>query len=259
MDESKISTSLLRFSRPELISLEQAAWVHELAKHILQEVGIAVLHAGALERLQAAGFRTQGDRVYFEPMVVDEYVDEMRRLITSWPASAAAPDDDRLTLSVSTYSLHVHDIDQDRVVPYTTERLIEMTKLVDTLANDGVYGAPPGIPTEVLPALQPIAQYRIAALYARQGATPVDPTSAKTVKHLLDMAEVMGRPVNSLPVYMPSPLRLGGESLDVVLACVDRLSHISVASMPATGATAPLHPFGALALAVAYATGQVGQ
>jgi trimethylamine:corrinoid methyltransferase-like protein len=251
MDESKISTPPLRFSRPELISLDQAARVHELAKHILQEVGIAVLHAGALERLQTAGFRTQSDRVYFEPMVVDEYVEEMRRLITSWPASAAAPDDDRLTLSVSTYSLHVHDIDQDRVVPYTTERLIEMTKLVDTLANDGVYGAPPGIPTEVPPALQPIAQYRIAALYARQGATPVDPTSVETVKHLLDMAEVMGRPVNSLPVYMPSPLRLGGESLDVVLACVDRLSHISVGSMPATGATAPLHPFGALALAAA--------
>jgi trimethylamine:corrinoid methyltransferase-like protein len=32
---------------------------------------------------------------------------------------------------------------------------------------------------------------------------------------------------------------------------VDRLSHISVSSMPSTGATAPIHPFGALALAAA--------
>ena len=99
------------------------------------------------------------------------------------------------------------------------------------------------------------AQYRIAATYARQGATPVDPTSAETVPYLLDMAEVMGHPMRSLPVYMPTPLRLGGESLDVVLACADRLSHISVSSMPSTGASAPIHPFGALALAAAEVIG----
>jgi len=241
----------LRFTREELISSDQAARVHELAKRTLQEIGVEVRHAGVLERLRADGFRVRGDRVFFEPAVVDEYVGEMRRQISSWSAPAPAPDDGQLALSVSSYSLHVHDVETGRVVPYTTARLIEMCKLIDTLADDGVRGAPPGIPVDEHPDLQPVAQYRIAALYARQGATPVDPTSARTVNYLLDMAEVMGRPIHHLPVYLPSPLRLGGESLDVVLACVDRLSHISVSSMPATGATAPIHPFGALALAAA--------
>jgi trimethylamine:corrinoid methyltransferase-like protein len=130
-----------------------------------------------------------------------------------------------------------------------------MTKLVDSLADEGVYGAPPGIPVDLPPDLQPLAQYRIAATYARQGATPVDPTSAKTVHPLLDMAEVMGHPIHRLPVYIPTPLRLGGESLDVVLACLDRLEHISVSSMPSAGTSAPLHPFGALALAAAEVIG----
>ena len=103
--------------------------------------------------------------------------------------------------------------------------------------------------------MHPIAQYRIAALYARQGATPVDPTSALTVNHLLDMAEVMGDPIRGLPVYVPVPLRFGGESIDVVLACIDRLSHVSVSSMPSTGANAPLQPLGALALAAAEVIG----
>ncbi|MDW8100043.1 MAG: trimethylamine methyltransferase family protein [Anaerolineae bacterium] len=241
----------LRFQRPELISLEQAARVHELAKRILREIGLEVRHERTLERLQAEGFRIRSDRVHFEPAIVEEHVEEMRRLIASRAQPNLASDDGRLALSVSTYSLYVHDIEADRVVPYTTDRLIEMCKLIDTLADDGVYGAPPGIPTDVHPDLHPIAQYRIAALYARQGATPVDPTSARTVNYLLDMAEVMGRPIRSLPVYMPSPLRLGGESLEVVLACLDRLSHIWVSSMPSTGATAPVHPFGALALAAA--------
>jgi len=251
VDRNVHNMAPLRFTREDLISLDQAVRVHELAKRILQEIGLEVRHAGALERLQTEGFRVSDDRVFFEPVVVDEYVDEMRRWISSWSASSPAPDDGRLTLNVSSYSLHVHDVRTGRVVPYTTDRLIEMCKLIDTLADDGVRGAPPGIPTDEHPDLQPIAQYRIAALYARQGATPVDPTSAKTVNYLLDMAKVMGRPIRSLPVYMPTPLRMGGESLAVVLACVDRLSHIRVSSMPSTGATAPIHPFGALALAAA--------
>lgn len=251
MDRNTQNTAPLRFSREELMSLDQAARVHELAKCILQRIGLEVWHTETLERLQAEGFHVNDARVLFEPAVVEEYVDEMRRWIVSQPAPPPTSDDGRLTLSVSSYSLYVHDIEGDRVVPYTTNRLIEMCKLVDTLADDGVRGAPPGIPTDVHPDLQPVAQYRIAALYAGQGATPVDPTSSETVNYLLDMAEVMGQPVHSLPVYVPSPLRLGGESLDVVLACVDRLSHIWVSSMPSTGATAPLHPFGALALATA--------
>ena len=190
----------LRFTRGELISPDQAGRVHALARRILHEIGMEVRHAGALERLQAEGLCTQGNRVFFEPALVDRYVDDMRRWIASRPASPAAPDDGRLTLSVSSYSLHVHDIETDRVVPYTTDRLVEMCKLMDTLADDGVYGTPPGIPIEEPPDLQPIAQYRIAALYARQGASPVDPTSARTVNYVLDMAEVMGRPIHSLPV-----------------------------------------------------------
>jgi trimethylamine:corrinoid methyltransferase-like protein len=44
---------------------------------------------------------------------------------------------------------------------------------------------------------------------------------------------------------------MGGESLEVVLACLDRLDQLWVGSMPSTGATAPIHPFGALALSAA--------
>ena len=255
--------SPLRFRREAMVSPDEAARIHELAKRILAEIGMEVRDAAALERLRGAGFRTRGDRVCFEPRVVDAHVDEQRRRIAAHvsaprrrAASALNHDDDgRLTLSISSYSMYVHDLDSDRVVPYTTERLIEMCKLVDTFADDGVFGAPPGIPMDEPPDLHPIAQYRIAALYARQGASPVDPTSAKTVHYLLDMAEVMGRPIRSLPVYIPTPLRFGGESLEVVLACAHRLERISISSMPATGGTAPLQPFGALALAAAEVIG----
>jgi len=241
--------------RDPLILPDQSARIHALAKRILHEVGIEIKHAGVLARLQQEGLRSSGERVFFDPVLVDEYVEEMRQVVAPWTHHSPAPNDGPLGLSVSSYSLYVHDLETGRVIPYSTERLIEMTKLIDTLADERVSGTPPGIPTEVHPDLQPVAQYRIAALYARQGATPVDPTSAKTVNYLLDMAEVMGRPIDGLPVYVPTPLRLGGESLDVVLACLDRLEYISVTSMPSLGVSAPLQPFGALALAAAEVIG----
>ena len=250
-----LDTVPLRTRRDDLITADESARIHALARRLLAEIGMEVCHAGMAERLRSAGFRFLGNRVLFEPAVVDEYVEDMRRWLSARRAPAPAPDNGRLTLHVSSYSLNVHDISTGRVVPYDTERLVEMCKFVDSLADDRVFGAPPGIPLDVHPDLQPIAQYRIAALYSRQGATPVDPTSAATVGYLLDMAEVMERPIHSLPVYIPTPLRLGGESLDVVLACLDRIEHISVSSMPSTGANAPLQPFGALALAAAEVLG----
>jgi trimethylamine:corrinoid methyltransferase-like protein len=72
---------------------------------------------------------------------------------------------------------------------------------------------------------------------------------------MLDMAAAMGNPMRHLPVYIPTPLRLGGESLAVVMACLDRLDHISVSSMPATGLSAPVQPFAALALGAAEVIG----
>jgi trimethylamine--corrinoid protein Co-methyltransferase len=243
----------IHLSRLPLMDMLQAERIHMQAKRVLQHTGIEVRQPELQTRLKAAGLRLAGDRVFFEPAVVDEYVDEMRRRIESGQRGPKAPDDGRLLLRVSSYPLNIHDLDTDSVVPATTQNLIEMTKLIDSLAEDGVEGAPPGIPTDVLPDLQPLAQYRIAALTARQGATPVDPTSAKTVGFLLDMAEVMDRPIHGLPVYMPTPLRLAGESLDVVLACVaqNRLSSVWVGSMPCTGTSAPIQPFGGLVLSAA--------
>ncbi len=244
----------LSLKRAPLISSEQSGRVHELAKHILSETGMEVRDAGLRQKLRAAGLVESGERILFEAAVVDDFVNTMRSHLVSHEPSPAQ-DDGCIHLSVSSYSLFVHDLESGKVVPFTSESLIEMTKLVDSFADEGVHGAPPGIPGDVDPALQPLAQYRIAAMYARQGATPVDPTSAKTVHHLLDMAEVMGNPVDGLPVYIPTPLRLGGESLDVVLACLDRIEHVWVSSMPATATSAPLQPFGALALAAAEVIG----
>jgi trimethylamine--corrinoid protein Co-methyltransferase len=254
MTGKTIPLNLFRLDRPALISEDESGRVHALAVKILAEIGMEVRQPAFQDKLRQAGLRVSGERVFFEPAVVEETVSEFRKA-SRRERENPAPDDGCLGLSASSYSLFVHDLDSGSVVPYTSAALVEMTKLIDSLAAEGVSGAPPGIPTDVHPDLQPLAQYRIAALHARQGATPVDPTSARTVRYLFEMAEVMGRPIHGLPVYIPTPLRLGGESLDVVLACLDRLEVIWISSMPAAGTSAPIHPFGALALAAAEVIG----
>jgi hypothetical protein len=126
---------MLRFCRPELVSLEQAARIHALAVRILQAIGMEVRHAGALGALHAAGHRVKEGRVFFEPAVVEEHVAEMRRWIGSQPIPLSAQDDGRLSLSVSSYSLFVHDIASDQVVPYTTDWLIERESTAHRLAS----------------------------------------------------------------------------------------------------------------------------
>lgn len=250
-----ITLQPFQLERKRLITDDEADRIDRLAGDILEKTGIEVHDADLLSRLTAAGFRVSGNRVLISPEVRKEYLDWMRSQSKPRRRVQPAPLTSEIRLYVSSYSLFVHDYETDKVISYSREKLIDMTKLVDSLAGDGVLGSPPGIPMDAHPDMQPIDQYRIAALYSRQGATPVDPTSPKTVNYLLDMAEVMGQPMRSLPVYIPTPLRLGGESLDVVLSCLDRIDSITVASMPSAGTSAPLQPFGALALSAAETMG----
>jgi trimethylamine--corrinoid protein Co-methyltransferase len=246
-----------KLQRGPLLSADHAQRIYETARQTLAQVGLQVQSDDILQKLAASGLRHEGKRVYFDPLLVDETLAEIRHAAAGHHRDNAREDDGRIHLNVSSYCLFVHDTQSNQVLPYTSERLIEMTKFLDSLADNNVSGTPPGIPVDVHPDLQPVAQYYIAALYARQGATPVDPTSPLTARFMLDIAEVMGQPMTSLPVYLPTPLRLGGESLAVVLACIDRLESISVSSMPSAGTSAPLQPFGALALAAAEVLGGV--
>lgn len=235
----------------------QAERVHQTALRILQEVGLEVLLESAREEMAARGFRVQGERVFFEPQAVEDYLAELRRQHEGRAKLPAEdePDDGKLYLSTGVYAHHVHDLDTDSIVPYTTDKLIEMTKLVDVLSERGVYSPAPGYPLDVPPPLQPIAKYRVGALYSRQGERAVDPVSMESIPYVMEMAEALGHPMRSLPVYVFSPMRLAGESLLAAMRFRDRVQSIHVGAMPALGGMAPVLPFGALAMAAAEVLG----
>ncbi len=244
--------------RPSVFSLAQLERMEEAMMLILEDVGIAVLYDDLLTKLSSRGFPVKGNRVIVERKLVREFLKTERESNGnkfSEEPQAVEINNPRITLSVSGYPQQVHDIETDTIVPFTTERLIEATKLVDVLASKGIVSRPPGCPVDVPPELQPIMQYWIGAVYSRHGRSPVDPKSLESFFYVMEMADALGNPRRHLPVYVFSPLTLGGESLRCVLAFKEKLSSVSVSDMPSVGCTAPINIGDAAALSAAEVIG----
>ncbi len=240
--------------RPRLLTGEQLERICAAGYRILAEHGLRVLHSGALDAAQRAGLRVEGKRVFPDRAAIAECAEEARSPSAGGPATQFE-ERSAFRLVTCQYPTHVHDLDTDMVVPYTEARLIEAAKLVDSFHEEGVVGHVPGCPGDVPTHLQPILQYKIQAQYCRHGSAAVDPKWVESLPYVMDMAEVLGRPVRSLPVYVVSPLTIGAESLESVLSVCGRLERIHTSNMSSVGATAPIRIADALALGVAEVIG----
>lgn len=239
--------------RPRLFSEAQLGCIREAGVLILVEQGLRVLHPLALEEAARAGLSVSGDRVRFDRRTIEGFLDEARAAgQASPPGDPPAPQFRILTCQ---YANHVHDLDTDTVVPLTTERLIEAAKLADVLSSERVVGAAPGGPSDVPDLLQPLLQYKIGAQYSRHGRHPIDARWAESMRYVMEMAEVLGNPIRSLPVYVVSPLTIGAESLECVMRYRSRLSHVYTSNMPSVGGSAPIRVADAFALGVAEVAG----
>ena len=238
------------FASAELERIEDAAL------RILAEIGIRVGEKEAFDRLVRAGHRASGDRILIDRPVAARWIAEERDRNGRRPPDAQEPPETGpIRLEVSQYPLNVHEPGTDRIVPFTTAALARATRLLDVLADRGVATSPAGAPADVPAPIQSVAAYWAAATYARTGRAPVDPKNEEAVPFVFAMAEALGSPVTSLPVYLFSPLALEGESLRIALRHRGRLAGVSVNGMPAAGQTAPIHLADAFALSAAETIG----
>jgi trimethylamine--corrinoid protein Co-methyltransferase len=249
-------TRPLQLRRPALFRRRDLETIEDSALRILSEIGVEVRHPGLAERARGRGFQFDGHRVRVPRVQVTAFLEEARgEGGERHQAEAPAAGSDDFRLSTSPYPQNTHDPATDEVVPMTSDRLVEATKLVDMAADRGLRRDVPGCPVDVPAALQVLAQYRIGMENLRGWTGPVDPKAVASLPYVMEMAEVMGRPFRGLPVYVFSPLRLAGESLTAVMQYESRLESIWVGSMPTAGMTAPVRPAEAFALAAAEVIG----
>ena len=239
-------------SRSPFLTVEQLGRIEGGALGLLEQVGIRVMDDRLCEMLRVQGFSLRDGRIRLPRQIVGSFVAQEREQNgNAFRQKSVAPSSARIRLATSPYPQRVHDLRSDRIVPFTRERLIEATKLLDVLDISG----PPGCPVDAPPALQPIVQLWISAKYSRHGRRTVDPKSSEAVPFIAEMGELLGDPLRSLPVYVFSPLRLGSESLRCVLDHRGLLDTVHVSSMPSLGSTSPIGVGDAYALAAAETIG----
>jgi trimethylamine--corrinoid protein Co-methyltransferase len=240
-------------ARPRLLGPEQLERIHEAAARILAEVGLHVRSPEALSAAERAGLRVEGERVFPDRVAFEEFVAETR----GKPAEEEVAEETsaEIGLGVCQYASHVHDLSTDTLEPLTTDRLVEAAKFVDAMASRGVRGYAPGAPVDAAPELQPIVQYNIAAECCRDGRRPVEVRYPQSLPYVMDMAEALGHPYRWQPIYVVSPLTMGGDSFACALAEKDRLEGVGVSNMSSAGASAPVRIGDALAVGVAEVVG----
>lgn len=242
--------------REPILTHSQLECIELAMLKILERIGIGIRNDQILEQVKKKGFRINNGRVIFDSDTIKSFIDEerMRNGYNFGKAEVIALTEP-IILYVSSYPQNVHDLESDKIVPFTSERLIEATKLIDVLHERGVQSSVPGCPVDVPPALQPVKQYWISATYSRFGKHPVDAKSAITMPYIMDMADVLGHPIRSLPVYVFSPLNFGSESFDCVMKFKDRLQYVGVSNMISVGCSSPIKLGDAYAMAVAEVVG----
>ncbi len=240
------------------MDIDQLQRIEEAMLRILGEVGIAVRDDDLLAQLASRGFTTRDSRAFIESGQVREFLEDERtgngNRFSTGP-ELPGPLDSQITLSVLAYAQNVHDIDTDRIVPWTTDRLIELTKLMHVLAGKGVAPTVPGYPLDVPTPLQHLVQYWIAANYCENAVRPAYVKSHRSLPYFMDMADVMGDPVRYVSIYVATPLTLGSEGLRSALECQDRLEFVTVGNMASLGCTTPINAGDACALLAAEVIG----
>jgi trimethylamine:corrinoid methyltransferase-like protein len=236
-----------------LLTEGQLEALHRAALDLLATVGLMIEDQhlrGLLSGLE--GVRLRNRRLCLEPWLVEKWLEAYRE---DMGAQARAPlPSGRILLDAGCCANHIVDPETDEIRPITTTDLIEATQLIDSLHGEGVIGHAPGFPQDVPPALRALVEYRIGSEYTRWGGDFVAPCSIQGLEYIYEMHQVMGQPFG-VTLYVVSPLKIIGPSLQSTLHFLDRADHVSVSSMPTMGATAPIHFIGAFVQAIAEVVG----
>jgi len=215
--------------------------IHRTALAVLEAVGVEVENPELLAKVsEADGVQVDGTRVYFDPDLVNRYVDQYRAR-----ARAGAESDEFVINILNGYAFQFLDPFTDWLRPMNTAECIESAKLVDTLYDSGVRGSTPGLPQDVPLELREIMAYKIGCEYSRS-AGEVGFTSLGSADYVYRMSQAVGKPF-SLSIFVLSPLRVAGAGLEMALDFIDRDINVPVGftGMPLRGLTAPFSLAGA--------------
>ncbi|HEY5582972.1 MAG TPA: trimethylamine methyltransferase family protein [Ruminiclostridium sp.] len=222
---------------------------------ILSSIGVRVVNERALKKLEELGFEIKAGRVVINQKQTRSFLTDIRARLTRQEVPEIQKGKSTFDGMVSIYSYNYERPEDGQILPFDTSALTSMAQFVEKCSQRYGFGTGvPGYPCDVPPALESLIKYKIAAENCHDG-WPLEPTSMLAAKYMFEMAEIMEKPMRRLPVFIASPLCLGGDSFDIVFEYKEKLESVYVFSMPTLGVTTPLSVSMAFAMDLAEVLG----
>lgn len=242
---------IMRLNRGRHLSPQRAEKIIQSAGTILEKTGMKVSNREYLEKLKGQdGISVKGDRAYISSTEYEKFLEKQKQSKTPVDKHGS-----RLHGEASLYTYHYRDAADGKIKEYTMESLANIAKFVEKAGKFyPLNPVIPGYPNDVPAELSSLARYLVAAENC-SGSWPAAPDSSVAAEYLFEMTAVMGQEMKHLPVYMVSPLTLGGDSLDIVVSNSSRLESFYTFSMPNMGVTTPMNISMGLAVVLAEVAG----
>lgn len=241
----------MKLQKGKHLSRERAMGIIDAAGIILSGAGIKVTDAECLKVLKGKrGIEIKGDRAHISISMYEEFLAGQKRYKTKPERHGS-----RLHGEASLYTYQYRDVGNGKINRFTSETLKQQAEFIEKARR--IYPlnpVVPGYPTDVPPQLASVSRYKIAAETCSYG-WPMVPDSVKAAEYMFEMTQVMGQKMTHLPVYMISPLTLGGDSFDIVLKNSSRLESFYTFSMPNIGVTTPMNFSMGMGMALAEVAG----
>jgi trimethylamine--corrinoid protein Co-methyltransferase len=236
---------------------EHLAAIEAAAYHILEDIGVALTYAPALERLAGAGCRVRRGRVYIPPEVIQWTVEHVGR---EW--TYRAPDGAPAFALRARQRFHntggipfILDSDSDQRRPAMLEDVIRGAKLLDALDNVD-FMLPMFGPQDVPQAIMSIAAFEAMLRYAHKPVYSPGIEKPAEVAYIVQLAAARcggpaafrRQPTISMGVSPISPLTLSDAGAASIIAIADAGVPLQAAPAPTLGGTGPVTLAGALAM-----------
>lgn len=241
----------MKLQRGTHLSEERAEAIIHGAGRILAEIGIKVTDKNCLESLKGRnGITLEGDRAKISVQVWENFLEKQKQ-----EKSLVDKHGQRLHGEASMYTYQYRNPEKGQIEKYTCETLAEQARFMEKARKHyALNPVVPGYPTDVPAQLSSLMRYKIAAENCSY-SWPVAPDSVEAAAWMFEMTQVMGQEMKHLPVYMISPLTLGGDALQIVLENKDKLESFYTFAMPNIGVTTPMNLTMGMAMALAEVAG----
>jgi trimethylamine--corrinoid protein Co-methyltransferase len=233
----------MNFQIQDPLSPEQWNRINDAALHILHNVGLQVRHAPTLDVLRSKkGVHIDGELVRFDPAVVQEEIQGI-----------GGSGDYDTSVIAGAYSHLFMDPHNDEIRTPKMEDLVRCIRQADALEM-GV--CCPLVPMDVSGPRQELVMERMTHENARFSYGGGQHTTLAAAEAGLEMGKAVGR-VQSMEVWVTSPLRIDEQNLDMVWNLRDKKPPVRISNMPVRGMSGPMPLPGLMALSAAECFGAI--